>query len=67
MDRTPQNSILAYKDDGTLKTIAEIEREMITLALIYSSGGISKAARALGIGRSTFYRKIDEGLDGRKV
>lgn len=65
IERTPQNSVLVLRDDGTMKTLEEIEREVITFALIYASGGMSKAARVLKIGRSTLYRKV--GSDDRKI
>lgn len=43
-----------------IKPLAEIEKEMITRALLATNGNISLAAHYLGIGRSTLYRKIQE-------
>jgi DNA-binding NtrC family response regulator len=41
-----------------------MERALISTALDHYAGHMSKAARALGIGRSTLYRKLKEyGLD----
>lgn len=44
--------------DGSVKTMEEIERDVIAYALARCCGNKAAAARALGIGRSTFYRKI---------
>ncbi|SFZ83678.1 DNA-binding transcriptional response regulator, NtrC family, contains REC, AAA-type ATPase, and a Fis-type DNA-binding domains [Devosia enhydra] len=51
--------------DGTLASLAQIERELIVFALERHAGHMSKVARTLGIGRSTLYRKLrDYGIDG---
>lgn len=42
------------------RTIDEIEKEAVFLALEYTSGDKAKAARILGIGRKTLYRKLSE-------
>lgn len=42
------------------RTIDEIEKEAVLLALEYTSGDKAKAARILGIGRKTLYRKLSE-------
>jgi two-component system NtrC family response regulator len=47
-------------------TIEEMEREAINQALVYSRGNISLAARVLGIGRNTLYRKLKEMQDGAR-
>jgi DNA-binding NtrC family response regulator len=41
-----------------LPTLAQIERDAIAAALEYTQGDRSKAARLLGIGRTTLYRKV---------
>ena len=41
-------------------TLKDAERELIRLTLISSGGNRAEAARTLGIGRKTLYRKIDE-------
>lgn len=41
-------------------SIEEVEARAIYEALIYYNGNISRAARSLGIGRNTFYRKMKE-------
>ena len=44
--------------------LADLERELIAFALARYGGHMSRVARALGIGRSTLYRKLREyGLD----
>jgi len=45
-------------------TIEEVEREAINQALVYSRGNITLAARILGIGRNTLYRKLKEMQGG---
>lgn len=45
---------------GNLKTLREIEDIVIEHAVAACDGCITQAARALGIGRSTLYRKMQE-------
>jgi transcriptional regulator with GAF, ATPase, and Fis domain len=42
------------------RTIDEIEKAAVLLALEYTGGDKSKAAKILGIGRKTLYRKLSE-------
>ena len=59
-----EGAIHAINASGHLKTLEEIEGEMIQLAIETYSGHMSEVARRLGIGRSTLYRKVrDLGLD----
>jgi len=52
--------------DGVLK-LDELEKHAIQLALEQYGGNLSDAARQLGIGRSTLYRKIEQyGLRSKK-
>jgi DNA-binding NtrC family response regulator len=52
------------KDGGHIRTLEEVETEMIRLALLRYRGQMSEVARKLGIGRSTLYRKMrDLGLE----
>ena len=56
-------SILAINSDGTLRSIKEVEEDLIRLAL-KTNRSIPKISRQLGISRSTLYRKIERmGLD----
>ncbi|MCW5713601.1 MAG: sigma-54-dependent Fis family transcriptional regulator [Bauldia sp.] len=45
---------------GEVRPLAEIETEMIRLALDHYGGRMALVARRLGIGRSTLYRKLRE-------
>lgn len=50
--------------EGEIAAISEIERDLIAFALERHNGHMSQIARALGIGRSTLYRKLKEyGLE----
>ncbi len=49
---------------GNVRTLAEVEEEMIRFAIAHYDGQMSEVARRLGIGRSTLYRKLKEyGID----
>jgi DNA-binding NtrC family response regulator len=49
---------------GHLRTLEDIERDLIQLAIEIYSGHMSEVARRLGIGRSTLYRKVrEQGLE----
>ena len=49
---------------GEVTALADLERELIAFALRHYGGRMSRVARALGIGRSTLYRKLrDYGFD----
>jgi DNA-binding NtrC family response regulator len=62
----PKEAPVRILDDrGHLRTLEEIERDLIQLAIEIYSGHMSEVARRLGIGRSTLYRKVrEQGLDG---
>ena len=62
----PADSPVRILDDrGHLRTLEEIERDLIQHAIEIYSGHMSEVARRLGIGRSTLYRKVrEQGLDG---
>ncbi|GLQ16303.1 sigma-54-dependent transcriptional regulator [Maritalea porphyrae] len=51
-------------EDGDIAPLDNVERDLIAFALDQYQGKMSAVARALGIGRSTLYRKIKEyGLE----
>ena len=64
-----RGTISAVGEDGELRTINEVEEEIIRFALDFYDGQMSEVARRLGIGRSTLYRKLkDYGIEaGRPV
>ncbi len=51
-------------DRGHLRTLEDIERDLIQHAIDVYAGHMSEVARRLGIGRSTLYRKVrEQGID----
>ncbi len=55
---------LAFGPSGDVRPLAEIEADMIRLAIVRYKGRMTHVAQKLGIGRSTLYRKLKElGLD----
>ena len=56
--------VTLYRPDGHLRTLEEIEADIIRLAIGHYRGRMTEVARRLGIGRSTLYRKLgDLGID----
>jgi len=47
-------------DTGDMRTLEEMEAEIIRFAITHYRGQMSEVARRLKIGRSTLYRKLDE-------
>lgn len=45
---------------GQLRTLEQIEDDVLQLAIHHCGGNVTKAARDLGIGRSTVYRRLKE-------
>ncbi|MBA4805163.1 MAG: sigma-54-dependent Fis family transcriptional regulator [Brevundimonas sp.] len=61
----PDAPIRILDDRGHLRTLEEIERDLIQHAIEVYAGHMSEIARRLGIGRSTLYRKVrEQGLEG---
>ncbi|MCX5496588.1 sigma-54 dependent transcriptional regulator [Kaistia dalseonensis] len=52
--------IRAIGDQGDVRPLADIEADMIRLAITHYRGRMATVARKLGIGRSTLYRKLKE-------
>ena len=58
--------IAAVTDTGEVRSLVDMEADMIRLALGRYRGHMTEVARRLGIGRSTLYRKMQEyGLEQR--
>jgi DNA-binding NtrC family response regulator len=54
----------ALDERGNVRSLADVELDMIRLAIEHYGGQMSEVARRLGIGRSTLYRKLKEyGID----
>ncbi|MBS0296639.1 MAG: sigma-54-dependent Fis family transcriptional regulator [Proteobacteria bacterium] len=61
----PDAPVRILDDRGHLRTLDEIERDLIQHAIEVYAGHMSEVARRLGIGRSTLYRKVrEQGLEG---
>jgi DNA-binding NtrC family response regulator len=57
-------AITVFDDDGHIRTLDEIETDLIRLAIGHYRGRMTEVAKRLGIGRSTLYRKLgDIGID----
>ena len=64
-DMPKEAPVRILDDRGHLRTLEEIEKDLIQLAIGIYSGHMSEVARRLGIGRSTLYRKVrEQGIDG---
>jgi DNA-binding NtrC family response regulator len=50
----------AFESNGSIRSLKDVEDDMIRIALDRYNGHMSEIARRLGIGRSTLYRKIRE-------
>jgi DNA-binding NtrC family response regulator len=60
----PKAPVQILDERGHLRTLEEIERDLIQLAIEIYAGHMSEVARRLGIGRSTLYRKVrEQGLE----
>ncbi len=56
--------VTLFEGDGHVRQLAEIEADVIRLAIGHYRGRMTEVARRLGIGRSTLYRKLAElGID----
>jgi DNA-binding NtrC family response regulator len=63
-DMPKEAPVRILDERGHLRTLEDIERDLIQLAIEIYSGHMSEVARRLGIGRSTLYRKVrEQGLD----
>ncbi|MEO1475066.1 MAG: sigma-54 dependent transcriptional regulator [Pseudomonadota bacterium] len=53
-----ESPVPVFGDDGDLRTLEAVERDLIQLAIDHYDGHMSEVSRKLGIGRSTLYRKV---------
>ncbi len=56
----PSESVAIFDRGGHLRSLQEIEKDLIALAIETYEGKMSEVARRLGMGRSTLYRKLRE-------
>ena len=62
------DDLSVYDREGHLRSLYDIERDLIAHAIDKYNGQMSEVARRLGIGRSTLYRKVQEqGLEVRRA
>ncbi|MEM9705416.1 MAG: sigma-54 dependent transcriptional regulator [Pseudomonadota bacterium] len=62
------SAVALFDYEGHLRSLEEIERDLIALAIETYDGRMSEVARRLGMGRSTLYRKIrDHGLEVKRA
>ena len=59
----PDNAARLFDGQGRVRKLKSIEEEVIRLVLRHNNGCMTRAARQLGIGRSTLYRRVS-GFDG---
>ena len=59
-DAAGSGPIAVFKDDGEMRELVEVERDLLQLAIDHYDGHMSEVSRRLGIGRSTLYRKVRE-------
>ncbi len=61
----PEAPVRILDEGGHLRTLEDIERDLIQFAIENYAGHMTEVARRLGIGRSTLYRKVrEQGLEG---
>lgn len=57
-------AVTIFDDEGDIRTLEDIEADLIRLAIGHYRGRMTEVAKRLGIGRSTLYRKLGEiGID----
>jgi DNA-binding NtrC family response regulator len=54
------DAVAVFDREGHLRSLQEIEKDLIALAIETYEGKMSEVARRLGMGRSTLYRKLRE-------
>ena len=59
MGMVTEASVTILTEAGGIRRLRDIEADVIRFALEHYNGNVSAAARRLGIGRSTIYRKTE--------
>ena len=59
-DPSLSGPVAIFGDDGEMRELVEVERDILQLAIDHYDGHMSEVSRRLGIGRSTLYRKVRE-------
>lgn len=54
-------------EDGTHKTMDEIELEIIDLVIAQNAGNVTAAAKQLAVGQSTLYRKLNDRKEAQQT
>ncbi|NWG70206.1 MAG: sigma-54-dependent Fis family transcriptional regulator [Parvularculaceae bacterium] len=63
-----EDPVRIFDREGNLRSLEDIERDLIRLAIDTYQGRMSEVARRLGMGRSTLYRKLrDHGLEVKRA
>lgn len=63
-NREDSGAITLFEGSGHIRSLSDIEADVIRLAIGHYRGRMTEVARRLGIGRSTLYRKLTElGID----
>ena len=52
--------VAVFGEDGEMRSLEDVERDLLELAIEHYDGHMSEISRRLGIGRSTLYRKVRE-------
>lgn len=60
--KTPNYTLSVVDEAGDFVTMNSLENHAMHLAIKYHDGNITRAAKALGIAKSTFYRKMDKAI-----
>ncbi|HXW40609.1 MAG TPA: sigma-54 dependent transcriptional regulator [Xanthobacteraceae bacterium] len=64
----PPDTLALLDAEGEVRTLEEIESELIRYAVTHYRGQMSEVARRLRIGRSTLYRKLETlGLNSERI
>ncbi|TAL36152.1 MAG: sigma-54-dependent Fis family transcriptional regulator [Alphaproteobacteria bacterium] len=62
----PAHCLLLLRPNGNLVTMDELEEAAMDFSLAHKNNNITEAAQALGIAKSTFYRKLQQKKKGKE-